>query len=58
MKALLIFSLTFNFIQFGFALWMNDFWYKKMGELNKSWLEKSVKIVKQLSDSGEEQNEN
>lgn len=47
-----------NIIQLVFALWMNNSWYKKTMELNKNWYEKSIKIINQLSDSGEEQNEN
>jgi len=63
MKALSIFSLLvcslmLNIIQLGFTLWVNNSWYKKTMELNKNWYEKSIKIINQLSDSGEEQNEN
>lgn len=47
-----------NIIQLVFALWMNNSWYKQTMELNKNWYEKSIKIINQLSDSGEEQNEN
>lgn len=47
-----------NIIQLVFALWMNNSWYKKTMELNKNWYEKSIKIINQLSDSGEAQNEN
>ncbi len=56
--SLLVLSLILNFIQFGFNLWMNNSWYKKTMELNKKWYEKSIKIINQLSDSGEAQNEN